>query len=681
MNAKLLTAALTLLLGYACFGGDDGINVVAVYYPHWHRYPKGIEWFGEKWSQGEWNFVKTAVPRYPGHRVPVKPLPGYLDGSDPKDVETEIALASNAGIDVFLYDYYYYGGKVTQEEALEQGFLKAENRDKMKFALMWCYHERRDQFRPPVGQKERRTLMALDHKPEELLGLIDLSIERYFHRPEYWRKDGRLFFSIFGSNYFVKMLGEDAVRKTIADARAKVRAAGLGEMHFNAQGLQPGQQAFAKSLGFDSVTDYNIVGIRDPSDLGTYETLAENSRRRWESMKEGPLPYFPVVTTGWDCSARCPPDAKLPWSKNGYPFSPIITNSTPEKFEALLKDAKAYVENDPKKGGVVYINAWNEYTECPALVPTIRECDFMLRAVAKVFGRKPADKFVACPMKRWWDPEAENARAFEIDAPTFENEKYGPHYRQGMDVWLPEGAKKPVPCVVYIHGGAWTDGTRIDGSLRGLLPLCQKEGTALVTISYRMIPDANDAGIKTPVEWPVEDAIAAVRYVQTHAAAWKIDPSRIGLTGGSAGACSSLIAALTEDCALGVKAVFASSPQTTLDPKEMREWIPNAHYGAHAFGYNYGAFDKWYENRERHLAEIAAYSPAALLRACTPAKAPVFLYQCGKQPKPGELVKDPTHAPQFCARFEDICRGRGITCRPGNYVELLKELTLQVEQK
>ena len=153
-----------------------------------------------------------------------------------------------------------------------------------------------------------------------------------------------------------------------------------------------------------------------------------------------------------------------------------MTIRIPEKFEALLKDAKAYVENDPKKGGVVYINAWNEYAECPALVPTIRECDFMLRAVAKVFGRKPADKFVACPMKRWWDPKAENARAFEIDAPTFENEKYGSHYRQGVDVWLPEGAKKPVPCVVYIHGGAWTDGTRIDGSLRGLLPLCQKEG-------------------------------------------------------------------------------------------------------------------------------------------------------------------------------------------------------------
>ena len=662
--AVLLTATVPL------FSRAKDIDVVAVYYPHWHQYPKGTEWFGEKWNQGEWNFVKTAVPRYPGHRVPMVPLTGYLDGKDPKDVETEIALASNAGIDVFLYDYYYYGGKVTQEEAIEEGFLKAANRDRMKFALMWCYHERRDQFRPPVDQKERRILMALDHTPEEFLGLIDLSIERYFRCPEYWRKDGKLFFSIFNGPYFVEMLGEDGVRKALAAAREKVRAAGLGEIHFNAQGFPPSQQKLAQKLGFDSTTDYNIVAAPTPSDLATYESLMERSRARWEAMKAGPLPYFPVVTTGWDCSARCPRDARLPWSKSGYPFTLLITNSTPEKFEMLLRDAKKYVENDPKKGGVVYVNAWNEYTECPGLVPTIRECDFMLRSVARVFGRKPADKLVGCAMKRWWDPKSDNGRAIEFEVPTFENVKYGPHYRQGMDVWLPKDAKGPVPCIVYIHGGAWTDGVRLDAGCRELLTLCRKEGLALATISYRMIPDARDAGIVPPVKAPIDDAIAAVRHILAHASEWKIDPAHIGLTGGSAGACSSLIASLSDDNALGIRAVCVQSPQTTLDPQEMRAWIPNANYGAHAFGYGYGAFETWLANREKHLAQIATYSPAALVRKVTPAKAPVFLYQCG----PGELARDPTHAPQFCARFEELCRARGIACRAGGYGDLVSEL-------
>ena len=33
------------------------IDVVAVYYPHWYKYPKGTEWFGEKWDEGEWAFI------------------------------------------------------------------------------------------------------------------------------------------------------------------------------------------------------------------------------------------------------------------------------------------------------------------------------------------------------------------------------------------------------------------------------------------------------------------------------------------------------------------------------------------------------------------------------------------------------------------------------------------------
>ena len=140
------------------------IECVCVYYPHWHRYPKGDEWFGaDRWRQGEWEFVKTAKPRFPGHRQPIVPLLGYLDGASPSDVEKEIDLAADAGIGVFLYDYYYYGGCVTQEEALEQGFLCARNRDRMKFAIMWCLRLWR-QTRP-LRRRLRHTGASNHHIP------------------------------------------------------------------------------------------------------------------------------------------------------------------------------------------------------------------------------------------------------------------------------------------------------------------------------------------------------------------------------------------------------------------------------------------------------------------------------------------------------------------------------------
>ncbi len=119
-------------------------EVVAIYYPHWHNYDHGSSWKGEGWT--EWEGMKAAVPRFPGHHQPLKPCWGYFDESDPKWTAREIDLAADHGIDVFLYDWYWYSGVKNMEEALEQGFLRAANRQRMKFALMWANHDRRDHF-------------------------------------------------------------------------------------------------------------------------------------------------------------------------------------------------------------------------------------------------------------------------------------------------------------------------------------------------------------------------------------------------------------------------------------------------------------------------------------------------------------------------------------------------------
>jgi len=654
------------------------LEVVAVYYPHWHQYPKGTEWFGEKWSEGEWAFVKDARPRWPGHKLPMKPLPGYLNGKDPADVATEIDIASNAGIDVFLYDYYYYGGRITQQEAIEEGFLKAPNRSKMKFALMWCYHERRDAFRIPIDGHDH-FLMKLDHTPEEFLGLIDYSIRNYFARSEYWRKDGKLFFSIYNAKDFIGFLGEGPARKAIADARAKIRAAGLGEVNFNAQNIRPGQAALAKSVGFDSLTDYGYNGyavrdMRKRFDAGEqrfdYSELDGRLQDAWAGHKAHDLPYYPVVPTGWDSTLRCRQEEKTPWKRLNYPYGPTITNVTVTLFEKFLRDAKTYAENDPKKGGVVYLNAWNEYTEGCYLLPTVRESDQMLRCVGRVFGRKPADKYTYCTMKHWWNPKAKNGRAVTTDAPTFENLKYGPHMRQSLDVWLNGAAdKRPTPVLVNIHGGGWVDGDRMSATL---VEQCKKAGIALVSISYRMIPDANDAGIRPPVKVCLDDAVSAITFIKAHAKDWNVDVTRIGLTGGSAGACSSLYASLQGDNALGIRAVFTGSPQTSIDPKEMREWIPNSNYGAHAFGYP--SFQSWLDHRAECLTWIERFSPAGLLRACTPSRAPKFFYNCPALPPKGQLPSDPTHAAMFCVKFKEICDAKGVSCRAGSLSDLLDEL-------
>src|ERR1700677_3631473 len=96
---------------------------------------------------------------------------------------------------------------------------------------------------------------------------------------------------------------------------------------------------------------------------------------------------------------------------------------------------------------------------------------------------------------------------------------------------------------------------------------------------------------------PLEDAARAVQFLRSKAGEWNIDKRRVGATGGSAGACSSLWLAFHDDMAklndtdpvaresTRLSAAAVNGAQTSLDPLQLREWIPNMRYGGHALGF------------------------------------------------------------------------------------------------
>ena len=67
--------------------------------------------------------------------------------------------------------------------------------------------------------------------------------------------------------------------------------------------------------------------------------------------------------------------------------------------------------------------------------------------------------------------------------------------------------------------------------------------------TYRFVQEADAAGVKPPVEWPLHDAARALQFVRSKAGEWNIDKQRIGASGASAGACSSLWLAFHPDMA------------------------------------------------------------------------------------------------------------------------------------
>jgi alpha-L-fucosidase 2 len=97
---------------------------------------------------------------------------------------------------------------------------------------------------------------------------------------------------------------------------------------------------------------------------------------------------------------------------------------------------------------------------------------------------------------------------------------------QLLDACVPEGAG-PFPAVILVHGGGWSGGDKTQAAGPLLAPFTRAK-LVWFSINYRLAP-------KHHYPAPVEDVEAAIRWVKSHAAEFKVDPRRLVLLGESAG--------------------------------------------------------------------------------------------------------------------------------------------------
>jgi acetyl esterase/lipase len=273
---------------------------------------------------------------------------------------------------------------------------------------------------------------------------------------------------------------------------------------------------------------------------------------------------------------------------------------------------------------------------------------------------------------------ADNRQAtLKRPTPTIADYKYGDDSpRQVFDFWQAK-SDKPTPLVLLIHSGGWqARDKKADFGDDDIKPLLVA-GISVAAINYRFIQQGMEQHVEPPIKACLYDAARALQTIRSKSKEWNLDPKRVGATGGSAGACTSLWLAMHDDLAKAdssdpiqrqstrLTCAAVVSAQTSLDPIQIREWIPNAHYGGHALGFagpgrkRSDEFALLLKNRESVLPWIKEYSPIELVSKDDP---PIYLdYPDQKQPPAkGQQERDPTHSAMYGVGLAEKLKDAGV---------------------
>ncbi len=232
---------------------------------------------------GEWQSVKNSVKKFPEHNWPRKPLWGYVNEADPYVMEMQINAASDHGINVFIYDWYWYDQRPFLENCLNDGYLKARNNDRVKFYLMWANHNVHNLWDIRISHDSNNVIWdaAVDRK--EFERIANRLIEKYFQHPSYYKIDNKPVFMIYDLQNLIKGLGGlEAAAQAIEWFRNRCVASGLsglhlqlttwGEMIYNLSGdddeIAGTTGKVVKLLEFDSMTHYQFCQFIDIRLLG-----------------------------------------------------------------------------------------------------------------------------------------------------------------------------------------------------------------------------------------------------------------------------------------------------------------------------------------------------------------------------------------------------------------------------
>jgi hypothetical protein len=360
-------------------GPFSDMQIATYYFPGYHAEPRMEALYGPGWT--EWELMRRAEPRFPGHRQPLKPAWGEEDECTPSAMAKKIDAATRHGVDAFLFDWYWYEDKPFLNRPLDETFLGEVGRfPGFKFALMWANHDWSDLF--PAKHFEKPKLLFKGAVTwQEWEHLTDFVIAHYFKHPNYWRVGGKPYFSVFhGPTFLTNFGGAEGARSALRHFEAKTVAAGLPGIHFNMTVNQLGTQLnleamenlarTVSTLGLASITHYALINFFKLPDFPftDYRAYTAALPAFWKQFAaETSACYLPSLSMGWDVTPRTVQSSAF--KPGDYPFTPIVRGNDPAAFREAVQLAADHLATRPVAERILIVNAWNEWTEGSYLEP------------------------------------------------------------------------------------------------------------------------------------------------------------------------------------------------------------------------------------------------------------------------------------------------------------------------
>ncbi|MGD6856665.1 glycosyltransferase WbsX family protein [Bacillus infantis] len=361
------------------------MKIISFYLPQFHAIPENDKWWGEGFT--EWENLKSAEPLFEGHNQPRIPKNNYYYNLlDDEVKEWQINLAKDNGVYGFCFYHYWFDGHKLLEKPLEQ-FLQNKELD-MPFCLCWA---------------NEPWTKAWVSKSDEIL------IDQSYGDSVNWKKHFEYLLPFLKDDRYIKNDGKpllvvyrpnqiECLNEMLDYWQELAIESGLPGIEFAYQQIDLDLQENSDTSRFSYNIEFEpVYALEDANKKGQNftrflkavdntiysifktklsDTLVRKVRtydydRLWQAIlerKPKDKKSVPGVFVDWDNTPRRKEKGR------------VFVGGSPEKFEKYLTQ-QIKRTRDVYKKDMIFLTAWNEWSEGCYLEPDERYGDAYLKSI------------------------------------------------------------------------------------------------------------------------------------------------------------------------------------------------------------------------------------------------------------------------------------------------------------